>query len=61
MDEGTREKKIAQLKVEIFDLIRERDRVNLSVAKINQVIQGKGAELEKLENTPDLKVVPKQN
>jgi hypothetical protein len=40
---------IIKKKAEIFDLVRERDSLNIKIAQINRVIQEKLKELEELE------------
>ncbi len=57
MGEETIEEKKLRLKAEIYDLQREAERVQLSLQKIGQIIQGKRAEIDELEKVREIKEV----
>ena len=41
---------LLKIKAGIFDLVRERDSLNIKISQINGIIQQKLKELEELEN-----------
>jgi hypothetical protein len=53
----TEEREIIRLKAELFDLSRERKRILVSLAGLNEVIDNKIAELEELEKDEKKEIV----